>query len=728
MRLTLRTLLAYRDGVLDPQDATALELRIKDSSTAQKISQRIEEGMRNRKLAPIPVDAREFGFDANLVAEYLDDTIPVEVLPEMERRSLENNALLSEIGSCHQIISRALSVPVSVPTSLRQRIRELPANPTSKLARSLDKHGKVRRVDRPNGHPDEPSSPSNGSLAASGSLRKRNTELRTTGIELSDVLGKQVPEYLIGSDRGWWKRFALAGCLLIALVTVGAIAIGPLDQVQQLLNTTQSTEIATDKGATRQQGLQPSNGANATKNKGASASGGVPESENTIDTASESNRPSDSFPHSTIQESSSAPPVPMPEPLTPSSDVAKAEPSTKSAPGIPLRVQWLPEDKPSAESIVMSEIRDTSTGAVRWRRLSSGEYVSAGQRILVPPAQRTELRVEPGVRWLCAGENDIDVLASDSSAKIGLKAGRAILFATPDANSIDVDCNGLLIAIRFRTADASCGLEVIQKLHPANDSEIDSGKLSVGTMVRLLGVQGEIDFSARGPKEQNDSGSLNVGQYQVWNHGIASEKQELSEAPWWLRTSYEQHTDRFAAADLHKALSVRDSASDDASVDTELLRLTKSRRSETAALAARTRIMQGHFDGTFTPDGFLNRRELHIHWNAILNQMVQSLGREQNLTSFVASMKAETQSRFPTVMSLLVPKSQQQLIEGADKLIVESLSSSSMDERATAIYQLENITGKTLGYHPDKNSVESIQLWRKLLGKSEIRFPESSNP
>jgi hypothetical protein len=50
-----------------------------------------------------------------------------------------------------------------------------------------------------------------------------------------------------------------------------------------------------------------------------------------------------------------------------------------------------------------------------------------------------------------------------------------------------------------------------------------------------------------------------------------------------------------------------------------------------------------------------------------------------------------------------------------------------MDERVLAIYQLTNITGKNLGYHPDKSQIDAIQQWRKLLGKNEIRYPESSN-
>ena len=84
MRLTLRTLLAYRDGVLEPKDATALEAKLRESSTARQISQRIDQSISNPRLAPIPLDARDFGFDANQISEYLDDTILAEHIPEME--------------------------------------------------------------------------------------------------------------------------------------------------------------------------------------------------------------------------------------------------------------------------------------------------------------------------------------------------------------------------------------------------------------------------------------------------------------------------------------------------------------------------------------------------------------------------------------------------------------------------------------------------------------------
>ncbi|HUP77554.1 MAG TPA: hypothetical protein VM260_03265, partial [Pirellula sp.] len=285
MRLTLRTLLAYRDGVLDPKDAAVLETKIKDSSTAQQISQRIEHEMQNRRLAPIPVDAREFGFDANLVAEFLDDTIPMETLPEMERKCLENNTLLSEIGSCHQILSRALSIPAHVTPSLRQRIRELPNSPA--MTRTSDAKGQIQRTDSPRStSAANLESKTAVVLDSTKPMRKRNGELRGTGIELHDGLGSQVPEYLVGSNRGWLKSAAIAISLLLAFVVIGAMAIGPVDRVRDLLSKSEGIIGA------------ESNANNSTKNSAARKV-----DEGTIDTAG------------TIDESSFAPPVPPAAPF-----------------------------------------------------------------------------------------------------------------------------------------------------------------------------------------------------------------------------------------------------------------------------------------------------------------------------------------------------------------------------------------------------------------------------
>ena len=718
MRLTLRTLLAYRDGVLDPKEAALLEEKIKESSTAQQISQRIETGMRNRKIAPIPVDAREFGFEANLVAEFLDDTIPMETLPDMERKCLENNTLLIEIGSCHQILSRAISVPASIPPSLRQRIRELPSKPvaySTSLGSALEKDGTIRRIDSPSSAYSVDGGERvalESATAAPKTLRKTRVDLRASGIELNDGLGRQVPEYLIGNDRGWLKRAAMAACLLIALVVAGAIAIGPLDRVRILLGKPDGMIIAKVPSVPKQ-----------TKTESVRSGDEVAE-------------PKDRRSAPPISESSSAPPMPSADDskgaeslLGDNKSVVKNE--SVSNPSIepssiparkPNRMQWLPDSKPSSDSIVLAKVNNAADGTSNWKRLMAGEVVQAGERVVVPPAQRTEIRIEPGIRWLCAGESDLELLPSSTdSARVGFKAGRALLFSTPDANSIEVDCNGILVSIRFVSDDGCCGLEVQNVMLPCSDEMLQAGKFDIQPIVRLVGVQGEIAFSYQGPNEVAGQGSLNVGQYVFWNQGIISEKQELVEELWWLRTSAERPIDQLASSELQSELAKIESTS----LDSELFELTKYRRGETAALAVRTRMMLGQYDQIFSPEGILNRKGLHSHWPSILAQIPQSLGRLEYRTQLVEAIRADAPNRANIILSLLIPKSQEQLSAGADKILVEALSSSAMDERIMAINQLSTITTKNLGYQPDKTSVDAIQQWRKMLGKNEIRYSES---
>ena len=705
MRLTLRTLLAYRDGVLDPKDAAVLEAKIKDSSTAQQISQRIEHEMQNRRLAPIPVDAREFGFEANLVAEYLDDTIPMETLPEMERKCLENNTLLSEIGSCHQILSRALSIPAPISAALRQRIRDLPHNPPSN--RSADASGRIRRIDAPISVDRTNTKP----------MRKSNGELRGSGIELHDGLGRQVPEYLIGSDRGWLKSVAVAMSLLFALVVVGAMAIGPVDRVRDLLR---KSEVIVDADSNAKPSTKKTDATN--------------DDSNLIDS------------NATIDESSVAPPAPTVEPAlsvvsVPTLETAK---STKMNSldlskngekvdslvivkppilGAKNRIQWLPETKASSESIVLKFSTTEGSSAAFWRRMNPGEYLNLGDRLVVPPTQRTEMRVDPGIRLLCAGENDLELAKDVALPRVVLRSGRVLVFATPDAQKMELDCNGVVVSVHFGAADGSCALEVQNLWSILTDDMAQAGKVETQSSIRLFGVEGSLDYSFK-IANRVAGGTLAVGQYVDWKNGEATAVQELTEAPWWFRTSISRPIDLPAATDLQSALAGKAPEA----IETQLLELTNHRRGETAALAARTRMMLGQYDGLFEPEGVFNRRNLHSHWQSLLAQIPQSLGREEHPAQLINAIRTASPNRVNSILSLFVPPSQEQLSAGADKLLVEALSSPLMDERVLAINQLTNITGKSLGYHPDKNQVEAIQQWRKLLGKNEIRYSTPPSP
>ena len=711
MRLTLRTLLAYRDGVLDSKDAAILEAKIRDSSTAQQISKRIAEEMHNRRLAPIPVDAREFGFEANMVAEFLDDTISMETLPEMERKCLENNTLLSEIGSCHQILSKALSIPTPIPVSLRERIHDLPNNPTA--MRLSDSAGRIRRLDMPDKLAGTAVENQSVALASQSvkSMRTPNAELRHSGIELNDGLGRQVPEYLIGSDRSWLKTAALGLVLLISLVVVGSIAIGPVDRVRDLLRKQKlaakpaaagdNDKPISDVVSEQPSGLQPSGLESPASSSNAVVSPDIPKSapEASLDLPKQVDKP-------------------------------KAEPITiPPKPNVQNRIQWLPDTKPTAEAIVLKSSRADGVAKIAWNRMLPGEFILPGERVIVPPTQRTEMRIEPGLRLLCAGENDLELANEGSVPRIAMRSGRVLVFATPDARALELDCNGLVVSIRFPTSDGSCALEVENTWAARTNEVAQADSLPIRSSVRLFGIEGELEYSstrasaATGKNTATGKGMLTVAQFVEWTEGAVSEIQDLAEAPWWFSSASNRPIDQVASEDLQKTLTARTSEE----LESQLSARAKQKPVSTAALAARIRMMLSQFDGLFDTEGVFNRKEMQSFWPSLVSQLPQYLASEESRIELVKAIRNASPERADLILSLIVPPTQEQLSNGVDKLLVDALSSQYMDERVLAIGQLTRITGTSQGYHAERPQAD-VQKWRKLLTKSEIRYLDQPNP
>lgn len=122
MRLTLRTLLAYLDDILEPAHAKEIGQKIDESSYATELTKRIREVMRRRRLSAPEISGPERGIDPNLVAEYLDNTLPPESVTDVERICLEADMHLAEVAACHQILTLVLGEPVDVPEKTRGRL------------------------------------------------------------------------------------------------------------------------------------------------------------------------------------------------------------------------------------------------------------------------------------------------------------------------------------------------------------------------------------------------------------------------------------------------------------------------------------------------------------------------------------------------------------------------------------------------------------------------------
>lgn len=140
MRLTLRTLLAYLDNILDPADADLLGKKIEDSEFATSLVRQIRGSVRRLRLDAPALDAQGVGGDLNSVAEYLDNVLPPEEVPALEKACLDNEVNLGEVASCHQVLTLVLGEAAPVTEAMRQRTYGIAPTVAASATPTVDVH------------------------------------------------------------------------------------------------------------------------------------------------------------------------------------------------------------------------------------------------------------------------------------------------------------------------------------------------------------------------------------------------------------------------------------------------------------------------------------------------------------------------------------------------------------------------------------------------------------
>src|SRR3954453_18660559 len=84
MRLTLRTLIAWLDDTLTPQEVREIGQQVAESPFAKELVERVQRVTRQRRLS-VPGDSGADASDPNVVACYLDNELTPEQVSNFEK-------------------------------------------------------------------------------------------------------------------------------------------------------------------------------------------------------------------------------------------------------------------------------------------------------------------------------------------------------------------------------------------------------------------------------------------------------------------------------------------------------------------------------------------------------------------------------------------------------------------------------------------------------------------
>ena len=242
MRLTLRNMLAYLNSIIeDPSENEELRRKIEESEFATGLVHRIRSATGRQRLGAPGLDGRGIGLDPNSVAEYLDNALPPDKIPELEKVCVESDVHLAEVAACYQILALYLRGTVEVDPGLRDRIQGMgkPGGEGPAASASAAQSPGVRSdVRHPPASADAEPVPPPPVMIPPAAPPPSVTAASRKPFE--------VPEYLRVGQRGKWKPLAMTLLLAFVLSAVALRAMGPFDSqhpLMRLLGVSATVEV-----------------------------------------------------------------------------------------------------------------------------------------------------------------------------------------------------------------------------------------------------------------------------------------------------------------------------------------------------------------------------------------------------------------------------------------------------------------------------------------------------
>jgi hypothetical protein len=767
MRLTLRNMLNYMDDVLEPADSLDISKKIEESEFATGLMHRIRDVTRRLRMAAPKVDGRGIGLDPNTVAEYLDNTLASERVPDFEKVCLESDMHLAEVASCHQVLALVLGEPADIDPAIRQRMYQI---------------GSQQQV-------RQPPAIETVAVTAASPYQIVTQPIVETADQRPARKKPEVPDYLREPTKGRGRGRAIAAAAVLAILAGGVYAGYQSGRFDAWLSPPEVADNSSNPATQSTPGAQanPASGINLTSGRqgqpaaGQAAPGqaapGQPATSTTA-TAGSTQKPPAQPPSN--QLATSQPPanaalnVPSTVPATPVAPAAAAaapvaggaaaavpgpaaatgdlkQPSPqpamtpdRPAVGTSTTASTAPEPpKPSKPAAVPAtgagakpapaELANdaaattlTPEGLGRliserevllrfdrqsqaWVRLTSRATVYPGDRLLSLPTYRSNLTLTAGVSMQLLGGTLVELLPPDSRGVPGVRLldGRAILltFGKPGAQ-IKLWSGIRQGFVTFADPDSTLAVEVIRTRVDGSNPE----KEPATTAVNLYSTAGATAWSDEMHVQPQPLQAPSRMSFAATIESPAVEPATAEDFPAWIKT------DERSAMEKRASVAVEETLEADRPISLGLKELAGDRRSEVSSLAVQCLAEIDEFESVVTALSDPGQRGA---WNALVDSLRTAIARSPATAAKVR--QAFEHHRGPEgdeLYRMLWGYSPDQLQTGAAAQLVKYLDHDDLDFRELAFWNLTRIAGPGHFYRPTDTAAKrlpALRTWKQKL-------------
>lgn len=750
MRLTLRTLLAYLDNILDEKDAAELRQKIEASDFAKGLVQRVQSASARTRLGAPSVTGKGMAMDPNTVAEYLDNALPPDRVPDLERICLESDVHLAEVASCHQILAIVLGETAHVDPGLRERIYRIGASDTDRIEAE---DGQQAVVTSGQMVPDGTSGTEGSALddvhpsplgpvpppTTVASVRRRIPGIRPEK--------RQVPDYLRAGQGSNWKPLVITLCLAFLLSAVALRAMGPFDRNHPLLRfagggpapVAELDRSARPAVVDETPALDPEEDPSKDSRPDERTDGPALADQTAEQPDDEGIDRDGTHEPPVVEEDQPAIGFQDSDPTDPRGDAVRKVPDFPVTTPIPADVAdgSSVDDPPGGHSDLAETIptgpqevagEPVEVGFVKmkdqhfpvridhttqnWYRLPARSKLFSGDHLRILPTFQPEIVLAPGVQATFAGASSVHLTdpTSEGDATLTMDYGRAF-FSTagvPGAR-LRLTVGDRRCVVTFLDAASEIAVETRSFLPLGANPEVDPTQ----RVIRVFAVIGRIEWQ---DNLQASPVPVADGQVRVLVD-TSAETISAGELPSWILGNDLREIDRSASGILANFLVA------DRPISLSLRERTQDRRTEIRALAA---VSLSQLDSHEALVAELEDQRQRAHWSWSFEALRHAIARSPESA---AAVREEFERLFPKVADqayrLLFGFSQQQLVEGADKTLVELLEHPSLSVRVLAFENLRRITGMTLLYRPESTEElrrSRVRGWRDRLDNRTILF------